>query len=86
MLGLEDIKHIINRWKPFTEGESVADCLDDFYPRTLWMPVAARAGGLDEEYFVVVLVGIIKEDLQQIIEDGMQVRNQNYVQSTELVK
>ena len=39
------------------------------------MPVASRAGGLGEEYSVAVLVGIIKEDLQQIIEDGMQVRN-----------
>ena len=50
------------------------------------MPVAARAGGLGEEYSVVVPVGIIKEDLHQIIEDGMQVRNRNLVQSTELVK
>ena len=50
------------------------------------MPVAARAGGLGEEYSVVVPACIIKEDLQQIIEDGMQVYNQNYVQSTELVR
>ena len=50
------------------------------------MPVVAQADGLGEEYSVTVPVGIIKEDLQQIIEDGMQVRNQNYVQSTELVR
>ena len=60
--------------------------MDDLYPITLRMPVAARAGGLDEEYSVAVPVGIIKEDLQQIIEDGMQVRNRKYVQSTELVR
>ena len=50
------------------------------------MPIAARADGLGEEYFVTVPASIIKEDLQQIIEDGMQVRNRNYVQSTELVR
>ena len=50
------------------------------------MPVAARAGGLGEEHVVAIPTGIIKEDLQQIIEDGMQVRNRNYIQSTELVR
>ena len=50
------------------------------------MPIAARADGLGEEYSVDVPVGIIKEDLQHIINDGMQVRNRNFVQSTELVK
>ena len=82
----KDIKHIIHRWKPFNQGESVVDRLDDLYLRTLRMHVAALAGGLGEEYSITVPVGIIKEDLQQIIEDGMQVRNRNYVQLTELVK
>ena len=50
------------------------------------MPVATRAGGMGEEYSVVIPVGIIKEDLQQICEDGMQIRNWNYVQLTELVR
>ena len=77
--GPEDIKHIIHRWKPFNRGESTADRLDDLYPRTLRMPVTARAGGLGEEYSVVVLAGTGKEDLQQIVEDGMQIRNRNYV-------
>ena len=36
------------------------------------MPVTTRAGGLGEEYSVVVPVGTGKEDLQQIVEDGMQ--------------
>ena len=48
------------------------------------MPVAARAGGLGEEYSVAVPVGIIKEYIQQIIKDEMQVCNWNYVQSIEL--
>ena len=82
----EDIKHIIHRWKPFNQGESAADYLDNLYSRMIRMPVAARAGGLGEEYSIDVPTGIIKEDLQQIIEDGMQVRNRDYVQSTELVK
>ena len=75
----EDIKHIIHHWKPFNQGESTVDHLDDLYLRMLRMPIAARAGGLGEEYSFVVPIGIIKEDLQQIIEDEMQVRNWNYV-------
>ena len=43
------------------------------------MPVTAREAGLGEEYSVVVLVGTIKEDIQKVVEDGMQIRNQNYV-------
>ena len=86
MPGPEDIKHIIHCWNPFNQGESAADRLDDLYPRTLWMPIATRVGGLGEEHSVVVPVSIIKEDLQHIIGDGMQVCNRNYVQSTELVK
>ena len=50
------------------------------------MLVTARAVGLGEEYSVVVLVGTVKEDIQQIVEDGMQICNRNYVQSSELVK
>ena len=42
-------------------------------------------GGQGEEYFVLVPTGTTKEDLQQMIEDGMQVRNRNFAQSTELV-
>ena len=41
----------------------------------LQMLIAIRAGGQGKEYSVSVPAGIIKEDLQQMIEDGMQVRN-----------
>ena len=41
--------------------------------------------GQGEEYTISVLAGTIKEDLQEMIEDGMQVRNRNFAQSTELV-
>ena len=50
------------------------------------MPVTTRVMGLGEEYSIVVPVGTVKEDIQQIVEDGMLIHNQNYVQSTELVK
>ena len=47
--GPEGIKHIIHRWKPFKWGESIANRLDDLYPRMLRMPVAAQAGGMGED-------------------------------------
>ena len=82
----DDIKLILHRWKPFNRGESTANCLDDLYPRTLQMPITAWEAGQGEEYFVAVPVKTIKEDIKQIVEDGMQIRNRNYVQSVELVK
>ena len=52
----------------------------------LRMPVLARSMGLGEDYTVSVPVGTQKEDIQWIIDDGIEVRNRNYVQSTELVR
>ena len=43
------------------------------------MPITAREAGLGKEYSVVVPVGTIKDDIQQIVEDGMQIRNWNYI-------
>ena len=43
----------------------------------------ARQG---KEYSIVVPVGTAKEDIYQIVEDGMQICNQNFVQMAELVK
>ena len=83
--GPDDIKIILHRWKPFNRGEYAADRLNDLYP-TLRMPVTAREAGLGEEYSVAVPVGTIKEDIQQIVQDGMQIRNRNYVHSVEMVK
>ena len=82
----DDIKVILHRWRPFNRGESTANRLDDLYLRTIRMPVTAREGRLGKEYFMAVPVGTIKEDIQQIVQDGMQIRNRNYVQSAELVK
>ena len=50
------------------------------------MLITSLEAGLGEEYSVVVPVGTIKEYIQQIVEDGMQIRNRNYIQSAELVK
>ena len=52
----------------------------------LRMPVAARGMGFGEDYSVSVLAGTRKEDIERIINDGIQVRNCNYVKSTELVR
>ena len=84
--GPDNIKSILHRWKPFNRGKSVADRLDNLYPRMQRLPVRAREAGQGEEYSVVVLVGTIKEDIYQIVEDGMQIRNWNIVQTVELIK
>ena len=82
----DDIKLILHHLRPFNQGESTVDRLDDLYSRMLQMPITAREAGLGEEYSVAVPVGTIKEDIQQIVEDGMQIRNRNYIQSAKLVK
>ena len=67
----EDPQEIIDRWRPFNRGESSADRLHKLYPMMLWMLVTIRAGGQGEEYTISVPAGTIKEDPQQMIEDGM---------------
>ena len=83
--GLEDVKHIVHRWKPFNRGESAVDRLNSLYPVMLRMLVA-RANGVGEDYFVTIPAGTNKEDLQQIIDDGIQICYRNYIQSSELVR
>ena len=80
--GPEEVKRITCRWEPFYCREFVAKWLNSLYPHMFRMPVAARGMGLGEDYSVSVPIGTWKEDLQRIIEDGIQVRNRNYVQST----
>ena len=71
---------------PFNQGESAADRLNSLYPVMLRMPVAARANGVGEDYSVTIPAGTNKEDLKQIIEDEIHIRNLNYIQSSELVR
>ena len=84
--GPDDIKSILHHWRPFNRGESEADRLDDLYPRMLRLPVRAWEARQGEEYSVVVPVDIAKEDIYQIVEDEMQIRNRNFVQTAKLVK
>ena len=76
----------MRRLEPFHHGDSAADRLNNLYPHMLRIPVAARGMGLGEDYMVSDPTGTRKEDTQRIIDDGIQVRNCNYVQSTELVR
>ena len=50
------------------------------------MPVEVRAEGKGEKYAVSILAYTCKEDLKQVVEDGMLIRNHNFVQSLELVR
>ena len=69
--GPEGAQEIIDWWRPFNRDESSANRLHELYQMMLRMSVAVRAGGKGEEYTISVPVGTIKEDLQQMIEDGM---------------
>ena len=84
--GVEEVKDILRRWEPFHRKASAADRLDNLYPHIYRVPVAARGMGLREDYLVTLPVSTPKEDFLQIIDDGIQVRNRNFVQSTELVR
>ena len=83
---LDDVKHIVRRWMPFNRGESTVDRLNSLYLVILRMPAATRANGLGKENSVIVPASTNKEDLQQIIEDGIQICNRNFIQSSELVR
>ena len=59
--------------------------MEQLYQALLRIPVAVRARGKDEEYVVSVPTYACKEDLKQVVEDNMLIRNHNFVQSAELV-
>ena len=84
--GVDEVKFIMHRWEPFYRGEAAADRMNNLYPHMLRMLVAARGMGLGKDYSVSVSVGTRKEDIERIIDDGIQVCNRNYVQSIELVR
>ena len=81
-----EVKFIMRRWEPFHRGEAAADRMNNLYPPMYRMPVAARGMALGEDYSVRVPVGTRKEDIERIINDRIQVRNRNFVQSTEMVR
>ena len=80
------MKKILRHWDPFHRGESVANRMNDLYPAMYRVLVATRGMGLHEAYTVPVPASTPKEDFLQIIDDGIQVRNSNFVQSIELVR
>ena len=84
--GADEVKFIMRRWETFHREEAAADRMNSLYPHMLQMSVAARGMGLGEDYSVSVPARTRKEDIERIIDDGIQVRNRNYVQSTELVR
>ena len=55
------------------------------YPALLRMHVAMGAEGRGEEYVVSVPACACKDELKQVVEDEMLIRNCNFIQSTELV-
>ena len=83
---VEKVKDILRRWEPFHWGASAADRLDNLYPLIYRVPVLARGMGLREDYSMTLPASTLKEDFLHIIDDGIQVRSSNFVQSTELLR
>ena len=50
------------------------------------VPMASWSMGFHEDYTMPIPTSTPKEDFLQIIDEGIQVRNRNFVQSTELVR
>ena len=59
--------------------------MHQLYPPLLQMPIAVRAKGKGEEYAVSVPAYACKNELKQVVEEGMLIRNRNFVQSAEPV-
>ena len=84
--GVEEVKDILRRWEPFHRGAFPSDRLDNLYPHIYRVPVVARGMGLREDYMMTLLASTPNEDFPQIIDDVIQLRNRNFVQSIELVR
>ena len=84
-LGPEGSQEIINRWNPFNRGESPAAHMHQLYPTLLRMPVAVWTKGKGKEYAVPIPAYACKDKLKQVVEDGMLIRNRNFIQSAKLV-
>ena len=83
---VEKVKDILRRWEPFHRRASAADRLDNLYLHIYRVSVVARGMGLREDYSMTLPASTPKEDFLQIIDDGIQVKNRNFVQSTKLVR
>ena len=79
-------QEIINRLRPFNRGESLADHLYELYLALLRIPVVVLVEGRGEEYAVKVPASTGKEDLLQMVEDGMLVHNNKFCLVDKLVR
>ena len=79
VLGPNGAQEIINRWRPFNQGESLAAHMQQLYPALLRMPVAMRAEGRGKEYVFSVPAYSCKDELKQVVEDEMLIRNRNFI-------
>ena len=84
--GAEEVKDILRRWESFHRGASSGDRLGNLYPHIYRVSVLARGISLHEDYTMTLPTSTPKEDFPQIIDDEIQVRNRNFVQSTKLVR
>ena len=84
--GAEEVKDILLRWEPFHCGASAADRLGTLYPHIYSVSVVAQGLGLRQDYKMTLPDFTPNEDFRQIIDDGIQVRNSNFIQSTKLVR
>ena len=81
--GIDEVKFIMRHWEPFHRGEDAADQMNNLYPPMYRMSVVAWGMGLGEDYSMSIPAGTRKEDIKRIIDDGIQVRNHNFIQSTD---
>ena len=82
----EEVKDILCRWEPFHREASASDQLGNLYPHIYRVPVVARGRGPREDYTMTLPASTPKEDFLKIIDNGIQVWNRNFVQSTKLVR
>ena len=83
--GPEGAQDIIYRWRPFNRGESSAAHMHQLYSALLRMLVAVWAEGRGKEYAISISAYACKDELKHVVEEGMLIRNHNFVQSSELV-
>ena len=59
--------------------------MQQLYPVLLRMPVAVQVEARGEKYVVLVPTYACKDELKHVVEDGMLIRNHNFIQPMELV-
>ena len=78
---LGDLDLIIEKRAPFDKGEVSIKNMRDLYPAQRRVTAVAH----QEQYIIPCPSYLGAEDIQQVAEDGMYIRNHNFVQTAELV-